>query len=134
MGTDMECWKLFLYSQKALSISHILLGNFPIFSKGAQYFSHRWIIFLYSQKAFLNISPMLGIFFFILKRCSVYFICLVIFLYSQKALSISHMFGNFAMFSKGAQYFLYQYRWVICLYSPKTPSISLMSGGLLIVS
>ena len=129
MGADMACWKCFLYSQKALSISHILLGNFPIFSKCAQYFSHRWIIFLYSQKAFMNISPMLGIFFFILKRCSVYFTCLVFFLYSEKALSISHMFGNFAMFSKGAQYFLYQYRWVIFLYSPKAPSISYTSIG-----
>jgi hypothetical protein len=86
----MACWKFFLYSQKALSISHILLGNFPIFSKGAQYFSNRRIIFLYSQKAFMNISPMLGIFFYILKRRSVFLICLVILLCSQKALSISY--------------------------------------------
>ena len=50
------CWVCCLYSQKALSISHILLGNFSIFSKGAQYFSYRCVIFLYSQKALMSIS------------------------------------------------------------------------------
>ena len=84
------------------------MANVPLFSKGV----HEYISYA-------------GYFVFIFKGAQYFSYCWVIFLYSQKVFSISHMLGIFSIFSKGAQYLLYPYRWVIFLYFPiKPPSIS----------
>jgi hypothetical protein len=65
-------WVNFLYSQMALSVSHILLDIFSLISKGTQHFSYRWVIFFYSQKV-LSISHMLLDNFSIFSKDAQYF-------------------------------------------------------------
>jgi hypothetical protein len=108
----------------ALSVSHILLGNFSLISKGAHYFSYRWVIFFYFQKV-LSISHMLLGNFSIFSKDAQYFSYpyrWAIFHYSQETPSISHV----RWFITGSTWYkvLYQHTMDVMGIYPTVSSIS----------